>query len=155
MQRIFPPEFTLAGNGNSRPGDQAYSLNSGAYRLIVALSRPACITPGCLGRLRLAPGRYCYLGSARRGLHQRVARHLRVASGQSCGGHWHIDALLMHRHARVVAVDLVPQGDECELSLTLAAAPGTSVPIAGFGATDCRCGCPAHLYRLSSDIASP
>lgn len=147
MLRIFPPEPPPPGDGENRL--------SGAYRLIVTLSRPAIIVPGCLGRWRLERGRYCYVGSARRGLRQRVARHLRVVTGESSGGHWHIDALLRHRYARVIAADLVPGGDECALSLTLAADREIGVPIPGFGATDCRCGCPAHLYRLPGSVASP
>lgn len=124
------------------------TLNGGAYRLVIALRRPALIAPGRLGRRRLAPGRYCYVGSARKGLRQRVDRHQRVAFDKPGRGHWHIDALLNHRYARIVAVDLLPGGRECAVSRTLSQTPGVSVPILGFGATDCREGCTAHLYRL-------
>lgn len=136
----------------SVPGDapgESEAANSGAYRLMIRLSRPAIIAPGRLGRRRLDAGRYCYVGSARRGLRQRVTRHQRVAQIKPGDGHWHIDALLSHRYARIVEVQLLPGGDECAVSRALSATTGVTVPIVGFGATDCRAGCAAHLYHLS------
>lgn len=122
--------------------------NSGAYRLHVTLPTAARVRVGRFGRVRLPAGHYVYVGSARRHLRQRVARHRQVASGQRRGGHWHIDALLAHSRARLVAIELFPGGAECALSRETAQLPGAGVPIPGFGATDCRAGCAAHLYAL-------
>ncbi len=124
--------------------------NSGAYCLLITLTRPAIIVPGRLGKVRLEAGRYCYVGSARRGLRQRVARHLRTAQHKPGSGHWHIDALLSHRYARIADAELLPGSNECAVSRTLAETTGVSVPVRGFGATDCRAGCAAHLYQLSA-----
>lgn len=123
-------------------------LNSGAYRLLIELRRPAVVEAGRLGRHRLEPGLYVYVGSARRGLRQRVARHQRTADQRGAGGHWHIDQLLKHRHAHLVEVELAVGAEECVLAARTAALPAAHVPVPGFGATDCRAGCPAHLYSF-------
>ncbi len=132
---------------------QSSSNNSGAYRLHIVVTRAAWINVGVRGRYRIPPGRYLYVGSARRNLNQRVARHRQIARGQRSGGHWHIDELLAHRYVKLVHVDLVPRGEECRISLSLAGQSGTEVPIPMFGATDCRAGCPAHLYRVPESMA--
>jgi Uri superfamily endonuclease len=127
-------------------GEQAE--NSGAYRLFIRLARNATIVAGRLGTVELPRGLYVYVGSARRGLAQRVARHQRLARSKTGKCHWHIDRLLIHAGARLEGVELAPGGEECALSKRIADAPGVGVPVPGFGATDCRQGCPAHLYRL-------
>ena len=122
--------------------------NAGAYRLVLRLDRSVWVTPGRLGERWLRRGSYLYLGSARRGLAQRVARHRRLAEEKRGRLHWHIDYLLTRPEVRLIRVDLVPGGDECALARGVAAAEG-SEPVRGFGATDCRVGCPAHLYRVA------
>ena len=122
------------------------AANGGAYLLFLSLKRGIVVTPGRLGRRRLAPGRYVYVGSARRNLSQRVRRHQRLAADREGRRHWHVDALLLHPWVRLDRVELHPGGEECELSHDLARR--AEVPIPGFGATDCRAGCAAHLYRL-------
>ena len=122
--------------------------NSGAYRLFLEVPRTILITAGALGRRRIEPGIYVYVGSASRGLRQRVARHQRLAEEKQGNRHWHIDALLLHRATRLVRVELLPGEEECALSHALHDSGEVSVPLPGFGATDCAHGCPAHLYRL-------
>ena len=121
--------------------------NSGAYRLVLRLDRGVRVTPGRLGERRLRRGSYLYLGSAKRGLAQRVARHRRLAEEKAGRLHWHIDYLLTHPDVRLIRVDLIPGGDECALARQIGAGEGSD-PVTGFGATDCRNGCPAHLYRV-------
>ena len=123
--------------------------NGGAYRLYIRVPRPITVQVGRLGRHRLESGVYVYVGSARRGLRQRVARHGRLAVEKRGNRHWHIDAVLLHRATRLLRSDTVEEGDECALSAALAAQPGVEVPIARFGATDCHHGCAAHFYRLN------
>ncbi len=124
--------------------------NGGAYRLHLRLSRAAWIQAGALGRFRLDPGEYIYVGSAKKALAQRVARHRRLGVEKRGPRRWHIDNLLLHRYCRWQEGELIPGGDECAISAALAATPGVGVPIPGFGATDCRRGCPAHLYRVKA-----
>jgi len=122
--------------------------DSGAYRLHIVLRRPAIVTAGALGRRRLEPGHYVYVGSARRALSKRVERHRRLAREKQGRRHWHIDGLLLHRFSRLVEAELLPGAEECLLSHALGIQSGVTVPVPGFGATDCRAGCPAHLYRV-------
>lgn len=125
--------------------------NSGAYRLCFRLLRPVAVEVGRLGLQRLPAGDYVYVGSARRGLRQRLARHERLLRDKQGRLHWHIDYLLVHPASRFLRAEAVAGGDECRLGRALARRPGVSVPVPGFGATDCRRGCAAHLYRLSGD----
>lgn len=123
-------------------------INGGAYRLYIHMNRGAVVDIGALGRHRLAAGRYLYIGSAKRGLAQRVARHRRLANEKQGRCHWHIDRVLLHPQSRLTRVVRVIGGDECELARQTASRRGVAVPVPGFGATDCRSGCPAHLFRL-------
>ncbi len=123
--------------------------NGGAYRLYIRVPRPIVVQVGRLGRFRLETGLYVYVGSARRGLRQRVARHSRLATEKRGNRRWHIDAVLLHHATRWVRSEMVAGGDECALSAALAARPDVEIPVARFGATDCRHGCAAHFYRLN------
>jgi Uri superfamily endonuclease len=114
----------------------------GAYALLVLLDRPVELPRRFDGR-RLPGGRYCYVGSARGagGIRGRCARHLRAPL--RC--HWHIDWLLAGALDRVVVP--FPGQQECEVLARLLAIEGASVPVPGFGSTDCR-RCPSHLLAL-------
>jgi len=100
-----------------------------------------------LGRLRFEPGAYFYTGSARRAIEARVRRHLRRSKRRR----WHIDHLLGTAGVRVDFV-LICDGDEvggeCGLHRRALSALGASTPHRGFGSSDCKGGCPAHLGRL-------
>lgn len=126
------------------------SENGGAYLLHFRLRRPAIVTVGRLGRHRFEPGRYVYVGSARRNLAQRVARHRRLAATGEGGRHWHIDGVLAHRYFVLESFEILPGADECRLSSELAGLAEVSVPVPGFGATDCTAGCRSHFYRIAS-----
>ena len=115
----------------------------GAYVLIVDLDRPLQLTlPGKTGAV-LEAGRYAYCGSAHGpgGIRARVLRHLR----RDKRPHWHIDYLT--NAGRNVGVQALPNGRECALLDRILAVDGVTVPVPGFGSTDCR-RCPAHLVRL-------
>ncbi len=123
-------------------------MSGGAYLLRLHLARPVRVSAGRLGEYRLASGEYLYVGSARRGLEARVARHRRLCQEKRDVRRWHIDALLAHPHCRWLGVQHFLGGEECALSLALAAHPAIEAPWPGLGATDCRHGCPSHLYRV-------
>lgn len=120
----------------------------GAYLLHLRISRTVHIEVGALGNLRFTAGRYIYVGSARRSIPARVARHLRLAKDKSGKLRWHIDYLLVHPCARLVAVSALRGADECRLSERIARRKGSSAAASGFGASDCRAGCRTHLYRI-------
>lgn len=109
------------------------------YQLLIELRRPARVAVGCLGVFRFAAGRYVYTGSAKRNLEARIARHLRAEKTLK----WHIDYLLAAPGARVVKVRRFRR-EECAVNQGTA---GT-VPVPGFGASDCRQRCGSHLKYL-------
>ncbi len=116
----------------------------GTYCLLIRLDRRVRLTVGRLGRLTFPPGVYVYTGSAARGLTARVARHLRKRKRR----HWHIDYLLAHRSARIVAVIMVAGEllSECRLNQAVMSLARARIP--GFGSSDCRSGCGSHLAYL-------
>jgi len=115
------------------------------YLLVVRIKQPLRFAAGALGEIPLEPGWYIYVGSARRNLNARLARHHRREKKL----HWHIDYLLaMTEPAEVRSVPIYTHQDlECRLARDLAAAAAGSVP--GFGCSDCRCR--SHLFCFESD----
>lgn len=122
----------------------------GAYLLHLHLPRPRCLPVGRLGVFDFLPGEYLYAGSAcgPGGLRARLGRHL-IGTGTP---RWHIDFL--RRAAEVggygYALDGENQGAslECCLAQALARLPEAIIPIPGFGSSDCRLRCRAHLVVL-------
>ena len=118
----------------------------GTYALFFHLKQKRWIAIGKSGRFSFPTGYYIYLGSAKGpgGLCARLGRHLRGPGHL----HWHVDYL--HRFARVIAVSYtIGEGQlECCWSQALAQLPGGQIIVPGFGASDCRSGCPAHLVAF-------
>jgi Uri superfamily endonuclease len=118
----------------------------GTYVLVMQLPRDTTLEVGRLGVVVFPRGYYCYVGSARGpgGWRARVARHLR----QGKKTHWHIDYLL--RHALLVDTWSASSAErlECTWAKALLELPGATLPVLGFGSSDCRC--PGHLVRFSS-----
>ena len=110
-----------------------------SYQLVLEVRGPVRCAIGRLGEFEFPAGRYLYTGSARRGLEARIARHLRAAKTLR----WHVDYLVAAPGVRVTRV-LRSTRDECRLNQ---ASRGT-VLVPGFGASDCRSGCGAHLKYL-------
>jgi Uri superfamily endonuclease len=115
-----------------------------SYVLVVRLRRPFAGLVGKLGRCRLEPGHYLYVGSARRGMARRVARHVRRQKVRR----WHIDYLTSARAATVLGVVLSADQSECMLRKYLQER-GCLPVLPGFGASDCSSGCESHLLRLA------
>ena len=130
----------------------------GSYALLIALSAAHAVRVRRLGVCNFLPGIYLYLGSARGagGIKARLGRHL-LGGGHT---HWHIDYLraVGHVTAFCYLLDRVDQihliNVECAWSQSLAVLPGVSIPIAGFGASDCRAGCSAHLLAVPDYFCS-
>ncbi len=126
----------------------------GSYALWLHLHQAQNLTVGKLGYFTFPTGDYVYLGSARGsgGLRARLGRYLR-GDGKP---HWHIDHLraaaqvngfgyTIHRRDTIYRVPA-----ECDWSQKLASLPETSIPVPGFGSSDCRSSCPAHLVYLQT-----
>ena len=114
----------------------------GAYVLMIALGRSISVRVGTSDR-RLAAGLLVYAGSARGpgGLRARLARHLRSDKRN----HWHVDQLTSA--GRIEAVAFTHRLSECELVDRLRSVPGATIPLPGFGSSDCR-RCRSHLVRI-------
>jgi len=110
-----------------------------SYQLVIEVPLAVRVQVGRLGEFEFPAGTYVYTGSARRGLEARLARHVRAEKPLR----WHIDYLLAAPGVRITKV-VRSSRDECGLNQ---AARG-AVRVPGFGASDCRAGCVAHLkYR--------
>jgi Uri superfamily endonuclease len=107
---------------------------------------------GSLGSIVFPAGRYAYVGSARRGIAARVLRHKRLALQKEGKLHWHIDYLLINRHTELVRETVLENEIECTISKRIASMNGVTVPVPGFGSSDCRAKCAAHLYLLNSEF---
>ncbi len=123
--------------------DEPVPSGPGAYVLLIDLDAPLALEVARLPRAALPAGRYAYCGSAYGpgGLKARVGRHLHADKALR----WHVDHLT--RAGRVVEVQAVPGGRECDLLARVLEMAGASVPVPGFGSSDCR-RCPAHLVAL-------
>ncbi len=126
--------------------DDKWPAGPGTYALVLEAAQPQIVKAGRLGNLQVEPGRYVYVGSALGpgGLRGRLRRHLR----RERRARWHIDALTAV--LPVIRV-IVAQGKtrlECTWAQRIAGLPGATVPWPGFGNSDCRAGCRAHLIQL-------
>lgn len=125
----------------------------GAYLLILNVLKNLKLCIGALGKHTLQGGVYLYVGSAKSGIGGRVRRHVRLSKLKVGGGKWHIDNLLRHSSVEIAGALSFPDAEECTISGVLASHGAIEAPVAGFGSSDCRSGCRAHLYRLSRTIA--
>jgi sugar fermentation stimulation protein A len=115
----------------------------GSYLLHLHVPEPRAVTVGSLGRHRLEPGHYLYVGSAMGRLSARIRRHL----GRRKKPHWHVD----HLRSVSATARAYPIYSLTRLECSLAAEVGALYPqpVAGFGASDCRC--PSHLFYSRED----
>jgi Uri superfamily endonuclease len=127
-------------NGASWPAEP------GTYALLIDVADLLELTVGRLGRVRLIPGHYIYVGSAHGpgGLRSRITRHMRRDRRR----HWHIDYLTEAASVSYVYFEAGMKRLECPWSQALLNVSGAMAPILGFGSSDCRQGCLAHLIRL-------
>jgi len=110
-----------------------------SYQIIILLKQDRQIQIGALGRFDFEAGYYVYSGSAKRNLAARLARHYRKNKPLR----WHIDYLTSHPDSEVIDSQTF-SANECQLNQ---ACPGT-IPVPGFGSSDCKAGCGAHLKYL-------
>ena len=121
-------------------------MDSGCYQLMIQISSAIELQIGSLGLVHFEAGKYVYTGSAMKNLAKRIARH--ESSEKKL--RWHIDYLLAHDRVELIGVrrHFSTQREEC-LYNTKLINKGASVPVRGFGSSDCR-KCDAHLLRIPS-----
>ena len=125
----------------------------GVYIIHLELLHHRAICIGKLGETQFFPGDYLYVGSARGsgGLRSRMGRHLEGSEKR----HWHIDWLRPSVEVRGYYYQETNKNLECDWSQVILNLPGCSVPLQGFGASDCRdkkSACAAHLMFFSEGI---
>lgn len=126
----------------------------GIYTLIIFLSSEIRLNVGKLGVQKFPKGYYVYTGSALgtgvSSLKNRVSRHLKKREKRK---RWHIDFLLAHENAAVTAV-VAAQTDknvECKMNHCIMETAEAKIPIAGFGASDCKENCKSHLLYFGEE----
>ncbi len=118
-----------------------FPAEPGTYFLAFSLKEAGEYRIGRLPTVFLSEGVYFYTGSAwgQGGLRARLGYHLRVPTHP----HWHLDWLKPY-------LTLLGVGwregvhAECHWAQALMAHPRASVPLPGFGASDCSLHCSAH-----------
>lgn len=120
----------------------------GTYVLWLRVDVPRTIAVGRWGERMFVAGVYAYVGSAHGsgGLSARLRRHLRADKLH----HWHIDALTTCVPIVAIWYATAPERLECTWAQRLARLAGVSVPVEGFGASDCRC--TAHLVAVDHGV---
>jgi len=116
----------------------------GTYILVLSSRSTDLIQIGRLGALQLQSDFYVYVGSALGpgGVRARLAHHLKLSRRP----HWHIDYLRAHTSVEEVWYRLDGQRLEHVWAERISLAEGASVPLVGFGSTDC--GCDSHLFSF-------
>lgn len=110
-----------------------------SYQLLLLVTAPLQCRVGRLGEFAFPIGHYVYTGSAKRNLEARIARHLRRDKALR----WHIDYLLASPGVRIVDVARSRRG-ECAWNRAV----GGEIVCVGFGSSDCKSHCGAHLKYL-------
>jgi Uri superfamily endonuclease len=113
----------------------------GTYLLLLECNNEAELSIGKLSKMKVKPGHYLYVGSAfgPGGIYARVRHHQQIASRP----HWHIDYL----HTVAELVDTwYAHGLRCEheWAQSLMQNEAATVPLKGFGSSDCKCA--THLF---------
>ena len=120
----------------------------GDYILILNLKKAKKIHIGRLGEKKFPKGYYCYVGSARKNLTKRIERHKRTRKNL----HWHIDYL--RNSTEFIAALPVRSSDRLECEIADALSHIATLPVPGFGSSDCSCS--SHLFRMEeSPLGSP
>ncbi len=127
-------------------------FDGGLYVFLMRLTEPQSVQVGALGLFEFPEGWYLYTGRAKRGLAKRVERHWTLKQKLR----WHIDYLATAAGSEPVGAIVIPESagiSECFLNQLIGQKFGGQVPAPGFGASDCRNGCPAHLYFSRAPVS--
>ena len=147
LRAILPPAPVITQQTQDR-----LSRTAGSYLLCLHITEPLAVLRPAPGG-DIPPGWHLYAGSAKGpgGMAARVGRHLRKDKPQR----WHIDALTLAADA-LYALPFPAEAhemSECTIIARLLQSGAFSVPVAGFGSSDCRT-CPAHLLSWNARLAN-
>jgi Uri superfamily endonuclease len=141
------PSIVIPASRFSQDRIDSIQWSGACYSLILHIKRKLDVQVGALGAFHLAPGEYIYTGRAKRNGIQRIRRHL----SKSKKLRWHSDYLTVHPDVEIHEVLLYDLNaeHECRINQHIRKLKGASLPIPGFGASDCRSGCGSHLVKIS------
>lgn len=119
----------------------------GVYVLIIKVKEPTEVQVKSLGVVDFTPGTWVYVGSAMgdgsTSLENRLARHFRKEKTI----YWHIDYLLDEATEIMKAIWARSKDHlECNVARSLALNTAFTAGPKGFGASDCRSRCIAHIF---------
>ena len=106
------------------------------YQLFIHVKYNITVEIGRLGTFDFPAGFYVYTGSAKRGMENRLARHLSTEKKLR----WHIDYVLNHPDVSIHKIEKFVE-PECQVN----AQTDGEILVPGFGASDCRAACGSHL----------
>ncbi|MEG3638923.1 GIY-YIG nuclease family protein [Magnetococcus sp. PR-3] len=112
-----------------------------SYVIELKLNKRSDITVGALGSFLFTPGRYLYVGSAKKSWDSRIARHLAAEKKLR----WHADYLTSHPETEPVRAWISQRDQECETAQALLKLDGVTPGVPRMGASDCHC--PAHCLK--------
>ena len=118
----------------------------GNYILVMSLEKTTNQIIPKFGNVRLLPGYYFYCGSAHGsgGLKSRITRHLNSNSKLF----WHIDYIKYLMDFLEVWYQIQSEKNECSFSHFFSKQENAVIAIQGFGASDCKNMCNAHLWMF-------
>ena len=137
----------MMGSDDKAATASSLPVQAGTYALLLRVPGRQQLRIGGLGTRDLVAGWYVYAGSARGhgGIRARVSRHLCHDKKRR----WHIDYVRVVAGVRDVRWTLDRRLTEHDVIASVLSLPGAIIPVVGFGSSDCRSGCRAHLVRLS------
>ena len=115
----------------------------GTYALVLSVVSAGRVGIGRLGEMPVEAGAYyVYVGTAfgPGGVRARIAHHAHIAQRP----HWHIDHLRAATKLDEIWYTHDPERREHDWAAVLGAMRGASIPLPGFGCSDCLCR--SHLF---------
>lgn len=108
------------------------------YTIYLQLKYAQDISIGRLGNFHFQKGIYIYVGSAKKNILHRIKRHKEVEKKY----HWHFDYL--RPYGTIIKIITYDNSfTECGLADKIRKDVDGSIPVRGFGTSDCKCG--SHL----------
>ncbi len=117
----------------------------GTYLLLLQCKQNEQLAVGKLGEFEILPGYYLYVGSAfgPGGVQARMNHHRKIASRP----HWHIDYLRKFCELSE-SWCIYQQRREHDWAKRLSDDASFTVPLTGFGSSDCNCA--THLFHVNN-----
>ena len=121
--------------------NESINVEHTLYTIYLRLDRDETIKIGKLGEYFFQKGTYIYVGSAKRNIVKRIQRHKEIEKKL----HWHFDYLRPFGIiTKIITYD--ERLGECALAEKIRKIEHGTLPIKGFGSSDCKCY--SHLIYL-------